>query len=97
MMSQNQLIRFFVLDGYEHRNEYIREWGATAGIQKHISYNSSRHSFATLRLTKGVDLYTVSKLFGHHDITTTLTYARVIDKVKDDAVSSLPILKLYDN
>jgi site-specific recombinase XerD len=65
-----------------------------AGITKPITFHSSRHTFATLLLTKGVDLYTVSKLLGHQDIATTLVYAKVIDKVKDGAVEMLPIFDI---
>ena len=49
-----------------------------------------RHTFATLGLTFGIDLYTVSKLLGHKDIKTTTIYAKIIDKVKNEAVTKLP-------
>ena len=54
----------------------------------------SRHTFATLALSNDVDLYTVSKLFGHKDISTTQVYAKIIDKKKLEAVNRLPQIEL---
>lgn len=84
----------FNLEGRAHRSHYLRTWATKAGVKKKITYHSSRHTFATLLLSKGVDLYTVSKLLGHQDIQTTLIYAKIIDKVKDNAVGALPELEV---
>lgn len=84
----------FKLEGRAHRGRYITQWMKNAGIDKQLTFHSSRHTFATLLLTKGVDLYTVSKLLGHQDIQTTLIYAKIIDQVKDNAVSALPIFEV---
>ena len=46
----------------------------------------SRHTFATMMLTLGADLYTVCKLLGHTDVKTTQIYAKIINKKKDDAI-----------
>ena len=60
-----------------------------AGITKRVSFHSARHTFATLLLTYGTDLYTVSKLLGHTNIKTTQIYAKVIDEKKAEAVNLL--------
>ena len=60
-----------------------------AGITKNISFHSARHTFAVSLITAGVDLYTVSKLLGHHDISTTQIYSDVINLKKIDAVNKL--------
>ena len=52
-----------------------------------ITFHCSRHTFGTMMLTLGVDLYTVSKLLGHTKVETTQIYAKIINKKKDDAVS----------
>ena len=63
----------------------IHRWVAQSGIKKHVTFHTARHSFATMGLTLGTDLYTVSKLLGHKSIATTQVYAQIIDKKKDEA------------
>lgn len=67
-------------------NVLIKSWVKEAGITKHVSYHVSRHTFATMMLTLGADLYTVCKLLGHTDVKTTQIYAKIINKKKDDAI-----------
>jgi site-specific recombinase XerD len=45
-----------------------------------------------MALTKGVDIYTVSKILGHSDIKVTQIYAKIIDSKKDEAINKLPNL-----
>ncbi len=73
-----------------HTNEIIKEWVERAGINKKITFHCGRHTFATLMLDLGADLFTVSKLLGHREVKTTQIYAKVIDKNKQEAVSRIP-------
>jgi len=73
-------------------NKYIHEWIQCTGLNKHITFHCSRHTFATLCLTYDIDLFTVSKLLGHTDIKNTQIYAKLIDKKKDDAIDKLPTI-----
>lgn len=57
----------------------LRQWAANAGIDKHITFHTSRITFVTLSISAGINMYVISKLCGHKDIKTTLTYARMID------------------
>ena len=65
----------------------LRRWAMQAGITKDFTFHCSRHTFAVLLLNSGADIYTVSKLLGHHELQTTQIYAHVLDKKKQDAVT----------
>lgn len=71
-------------------SEFITKWVKSQGIHKHITFHCARHTFATLALTYGADIYTVSKLLGHSDIETTQIYAKVVDRKKIEAVNLIP-------
>jgi integrase len=85
--QSNDTIFPIVNNGY--CNETIKSWIFAAGITKRVTFHCSRHTNATLLLSLGVPIETVSKLLGHSDIATTQIYAKVIDKNKRDAVSKL--------
>lgn len=71
-------------------NEAIKRWVLRAGIQKEITFHCARHTFAVMMLDLGTDIYTVSKLLGHRELSTTQIYAKVLDKNKQAAVSLIP-------
>ena len=70
-------------------NQKLKKWAKEAGVKKNISFHSARHTFATLLLTNGADIYTTSKLLGHTRVATTEIYAKIVDKKKDEAMSLL--------
>ena len=72
---------------------HIRRWVTKAGIDKRISFHCARHTYATLLLTYGADIYTVSKLLGHQDVATTQIYAKVVDRKRSEAVNLIPALE----
>lgn len=67
----------------------LRQWGKDAGVEKHFTFHTSRHTFGTLTLNAGADLYTVSKLMGHKNLQTTQIYAELLNQTRDDAVDRL--------
>ena len=69
------------------RNKSIKNWVKASKIDKRITFHCARHTFATLMLSLGGDLYTTSKLLGHKNIATTEIYAKVIDQKKIDTVN----------
>ena len=73
-------------------NDTLQHWAKVAGIIKHISFHVARHTHATMMLTLGADLYTVSKLLGHKNIATTQIYAKIVDKKKEEAIRLIPNL-----
>ena len=50
-------------------------------------FHTARHTFATMMLTLGADLYTTSKLLGHTDVKMTQVYAKIVNRKKDEAVN----------
>lgn len=68
-------------------NQLIKPWAKAAGISKRFTFHTARHTFATMMLTLGADLYTVSKLLGHTSVKMTQVYAKIINQKKDDAVN----------
>lgn len=90
VIEQNQLV--FNLQSKSVFSNHIRSWVKKADIGKRVSFHTARHTFATLSLTQGVDLYTVSKLLGHKDISTTQIYAKIVDAKKVEAINKLPEL-----
>ncbi len=86
-----------VFDGLVGRSRIglnLRIWAKDAGITKYITFHTARHTFATMMLTLGADIYTTSKLLGHSRIDTTEIYAKIIDKKKDEAMSLID--KFFD-
>lgn len=75
----------------EYNNVKIREWMIRAGIDKHITFHCARHTYATLQLTLGTDIYTVSKLLGHKSLKTTEVYVNIIDEKKREAANRIKL------
>lgn len=65
----------------------LRKWAAAAGVDKVVTFHTARHTFATIMLSQGADLYTISKLLGHSKMETTQIYATLLDEAKAKAVS----------
>jgi integrase len=70
-------------------NRTLKKWATRAGITKNVTLHTARHTYATTLLTKGADLYTVSKLLGHSEVATTQIYAKIVDSKKVEAVNLL--------
>lgn len=76
-------------------NHLLQEWiWKDADIKKKITFHCARHSYATLLLTSGGDIYTVSKLLGHQDIKTTEIYGKIISSQKNKVVDLLPTFEI---
>ena len=67
--------------------KYVRLIKDKAGIEKDLTFHCSRHTSATLAITAGADLYTVSKLLGHSSIVSTQVYAKVNMDKKIEAMN----------
>lgn len=92
MPKQNAKLVFKDLPSVQTISRILSKWVQQAGITKKITFHCVRHTFATLALANGADLYTVSKLLGHSEITTTQIYAKVLDEGRKKAVDAIPEL-----
>jgi integrase len=72
-------------------NLHLTKWLFKAGITKDITFHCFRHTFATLQLSMGTDIYTVSKMLGHRDLKTTQVYAKIISQTKRDAANKIKL------
>ncbi|RHB34219.1 site-specific integrase [Bacteroides nordii] len=90
--DKNTLI--FPLPTYESCLKSLKRWVKRAGINKHISWHCARHSFAVNILNNGANIKTVASLLGHSGLKHTEKYTRAVDRLKEDAINSLPKLKL---
>ena len=75
-------------------DKVLRHWAKKAELTKALSFHKSRHTFATMALEFGIDIYTLSKLLGHRSLNTTQIYAHVVDEKRKEAVSKLPKLEV---
>lgn len=92
--SQTKDSLIFPLPSYEMCLKALKRWVKRAGIDKHISWHCARHSFAVNILNNGANIKTVASLLGHSGLKHTEKYTRAIDSLKQDAINSLPELKL---
>lgn len=83
----------FNLPSYESCLKSLKRWVKRAGIDKHISWHCARHSFAVNILNNGANIKTVASLLGHSGLKHTEKYTRAVDKLKEEAINSLPELK----
>ena len=74
---------------YSSVSRILKEWVEAADINKNITFHCARHSFATIQLDLGTDIYTVSKLLGHKELKTTQIYAKIMDRQKKAAMNKL--------
>ena len=69
----------------------LERWIKAAGITKHITFHCFRHTFATLQLANGTDIFTISKMLGHTKVETTQIYTKVVDQKKEIAADAIKI------
>ena len=74
-----------------YENKHLYQWIGAAGITKDITFHCFRHTYATLQLSKGTDIYTVSKMLGHRELKTTQIYAKIIDQTKREAANKIQL------
>ena len=70
----------------------LKKWIAEAGIKnKHITFHCFRHTYATLQIAAGTDIYTVSKMLTHKSVSTTQIYADLVSEKKRATVDKITL------
>ena len=85
--------KLFALPSHTACLKSLTVWVKNAGIKKHITWHCARHSFATAIITHGSDVSSASSLLGHTSLVYTQRYVRIVDKLKERAISNLPMLE----
>lgn len=70
-------------------NHWLTKWRKAAGIKKHVHFHMARHTFATRLLRRGVDIFTVSKLMGHHSVSSTEKYLHLVSADRKSAIDKM--------
>lgn len=72
--------KLFPILSNQKTNAYLKEIADICCIKKNLTFHLARHTFATMSLSKGVPMESVSKMLGHTNIKTTQIYARITNK-----------------
>ena len=75
---------------HSQRLHILDEWVKSSGITRKVTWHVGRHTCATLLISCGEDIYTVSKLLGHSHVSITESYAKIINIKKVEAVNRIP-------
>lgn len=91
-LGERKGLEALIFDGLEysnHTSRHIAQWLGLAGISKNITFHCFRHTYATLQLSHGTNIYTISKMLGHRSVKTTQIYTKIIDPLKRDAANKI--------
>lgn len=89
--EDEELLVFAGLQKASWISKPLRRWVEAAGIKKHISFHCFRHSYATLQLELGTDIYTIKSMLGHTNVKTTQIYTHIVDSAKVKAANTIHI------
>lgn len=86
-VEDDDALLFHVPQNAATLGRYMSGWMEAAHVDKHITFHCARHTFGTLMLTLGADIYTTSKLMGHSNVKVTEVYAKIVDQKRVDAIN----------
>ena len=74
----------------------LKRWLRQAGIDKDFTFHCFRHTYATLQLAQGTDIYTVSHQLSHRFLSTTQIYADLVDEKRRASANALKLISNED-
>lgn len=88
-----------VFKGLKHHviQKNLKPWIEAAGITKHITFHCFRHTYATLQVSAGTDIYIISKMLTHSNVTVTQVYADVVNEKKQEAANKISLKKKVES
>lgn len=89
--KERESVVFAGLHYSDRNNRKLKDWLRSAGIEKKIGFHNFRHTYATLMLNNGTDIFTVSKMLGHKNIQTTMIYSKILTESKVKAANAIQI------
>ena len=72
-------------------NYPLKNWLKKAGITKPITFHGFRHSYAVIQISLGTDIYTVSKMLTHKNVSTTQIYADLVNVKKRETANKISL------
>ena len=73
----------------QNLNTSLKKIATICNINKNLTTHTARHTFATLMLTKGISIESVSKMLGHTEIKTTQIYAQILNEKVDNEINKI--------
>lgn len=88
----------YVFEGFSRSMTYgvMQQWLKASGITKHITFHCFRHTYASLQLEMGTDIYTVQHLLNHKNVSTTQIYASHADPKTREAANRITLTNVKD-
>lgn len=74
-----------------YANKALAQWLGAAGITRDVTFHCFRHSYATLQIAAGTDIYTVSKMLTHRNVSTTQIYAELVSEKKRESANKISL------
>lgn len=89
----------FIFEGFNRSMTYstMQNWLKECGITKHITFHCFRHTYASLQLELGTDIYTVQHLLNHKNVSTTQIYASHADPKTREAAGRITLTNVKND
>lgn len=74
-----------------YANKALAQWLGAAGITRDVTFHTARHSYAVIQISLGTDIYTVSKMLTHKNVSTTQIYADLVNSKKRETANKISL------